>query len=676
MSTRRLTCPCGNIWDHPLSEPVPSDIRTICPSCTLAMTRVPEDAPEVGHSASTGTIVTNPEAAANAESLRRAKAESVGPGRIIAGYEIIEEINRGGMGVIYKARQPGVNRLVALKIITPSRLDQPGTRGRFKREVRASGRMNDPCIVTIFQTELDGPIPFVAMEYVPGIDLLRLVRQTGPLPVVDVVYYARQVAEGLQHAHEVKLVHRDIKPSNLMISPSPLAPVEGRTGRLPKVKILDMGLVRMLDAEPDPETDDLTLPGVFVGTPDYVAPEQAENPRDADTRSDLYSLGGAMYFCLTGEVPFPGKTLAAKLRKQLTELPPSAASKRSDVPVAVDAVIRKLMALDPKDRYQTPAELMAALDEILKANPPKVGSKSTPAVSSVFAKAHDGGVHAMDVAPDGAFVVTGGGDGTLKLWHPATLKEIRVITGDIGAVESMAIAPTGKWVATCAIRLSASDMGVQLWDLTTGAEGKRRRGPTDNISGVAVSPDGQSIAAASADKMVWLWQREKGQPVSAVCIKGHTAAVTAVAFVGADSLISASHDGTVRQWDLKTGKPKGTLQAAVGPIGAMAFAAKRVAVAGRDGLAIRQASAGTFQKLSGHDGPVLCCALSADGKLLASGGADRTVRIYRADDGLALASYPGHDRPVRAIAFSVTGDALYSGDEGGTLRRWPVPKAK
>ena len=112
-------------------------------------------------------------------------------------------------------------------------------------------------------------------------------------------------------------------------------------------------------------------------------------------------------------------------------------------------------------------------------------------------------------------------------------------------------------------------MGVQLWDLSTGAEGKRRRGPTDNISGVAVSPDGQSVAAASADKMVWLWQREPGQPVSAVCIKGHTAAVTGVAFVAADSLLSSSHDGTVRQWDLKTGKSKGVLQAPVGPIGSM-----------------------------------------------------------------------------------------------------------
>lgn len=672
MSTRRLTCPCGNVWDHPLSEPVPVDVRAICPSCTMANTQLPDE--PAAHGASSATVVTNPTAAAHAEEIRRAR--TVGPGRVIAGYEIIEEINRGGMGVIYKARQPGVNRLVALKIITPSKLDQQGTRGRFKREVRASGRMNDPCIVTIFQTELDGAVPFVAMEYVPGIDLLRLVKQTGPLPVVDVVYYARQVAEGLQHAYEVKLVHRDIKPSNLMISPSPLAPQEGRTGKLPRVKILDMGLARILEDDPDPETNELTHPGVFVGTPDYVAPEQAENPRAADTRSDLYSLGGAMYFCLTGEVPFPGKTLAAKLRRQLTEPPPSAASKRSDVPVAVDSVIRKLMALEPKDRFQTPIELVVALDEILKAAPPKAGTKAAPAVSSVFAKAHDGGVQAVTVAPDGAFVLSGGGDGTLKLWHPATLKELRAITGDVGAVESLAIAPSGKWVASCAIRLSASDMGVQMWDLGTGNQGKALRGPTDNISGVAVSPDGKGIAAGSADKMVWLWQREPGMPLSPVCIKGHTAAVSGVAFVGTESLLSASQDATVRQWDLKTGKSKGVLHAPVGPIAAMSYAGKRVAVAGRDGLALRQASSVAFQKLTGHDGPVLCCALSADGKLLASGGADRTVRIYRAEDGLALASYPGHDGSVRAVAFAAAGDAVYSGGEDGTLRRWPVPKAK
>jgi WD40 repeat protein len=381
-----------------------------------------------------------------------------------------------------------------------------------------------------------------------------------------------------------------------------------------------------------------------------------------------------MYFCLTGEVPFPGNTLAMKLRKQLTEPPPSAAAKRSDVPVSVDVIIRKLMSRDPADRYQTPAELAAALDVVLKTDGPKLGTSAAPVVSSVYAKAHDGGVHAMAVAPDGSFVLTGGGDGMLKLWHPATLKEVRAITGDVGTVESLAIAPNGKSAATCSIRLSASDMGVQLWDLATGTERKRLRGPTDNITGVAVSPDGKGIAASSADKMVWLWLRDETGAMSTACVKGHTGAVTAVAFVTADSLLSAGADGTVRQWDLKTGKVKGVLPAPVGPIITMAFASKRVAVAGRDGLAVRQPNSNAFQKLSGHEGPVLCCALSPDGRLLASGGADCTVRIYRAEVGLQLAMYPGHSKSVRAIAFSPNGDALYSGDESGTLRRWPVPK--
>jgi WD40 repeat protein len=160
-----------------------------------------------------------------------------------------------------------------------------------------------------------------------------------------------------------------------------------------------------------------------------------------------------------------------------------------------------------------------------------------------------------------------------------------------------------------------------------------------------------------------------------VCVKGHTAAVTGVAFVTADSLLSASADGTVRQWDLKTGKSKGALPAPVGAIGALAFAGKRVAVAGREGLALRQPHAGNFAKLPGHDGPVLCCALAPDGRLLASGGADGAVRVYRAEDGLQLIAFPG-DKAVRAVALSPAGDAVYAGDESGTLRRWPLPKGK
>ena len=133
------------------------------------------------------------------------------------------------------------------------------------------------------------------MEYVPGIDLLRLVRKVGPLPVSDAVYYIRQAADGLQHAFEQGLIHRDVKPSNLMVSPGPIGSEGLKAGKLPKVKILDMGLARVITPDGKDSEEGLTQAGVFLGTPDYVAPEQAEDAQQADTRSDIFSLGGALY---------------------------------------------------------------------------------------------------------------------------------------------------------------------------------------------------------------------------------------------------------------------------------------------------------------------------------------------------------------------------------------------
>ncbi|HVL15156.1 MAG TPA: FtsK/SpoIIIE domain-containing protein [Gemmata sp.] len=343
MTTVRLTCSCGQSWDHPLSEPVPADPQSACPSCTPTQHPAAAAAP-------TG-----------------AAAPPVGPGSAVAGFELLEELSRGGMGVVYKARQVALNRVVALKAIPPAKLSVPGARALFEREVRAAARLNHPNIVTVFHTDLDGPLPYLAMEYVPGTDLLRLVRECGPLPVADAIDYVRQAAEGLQHAHEQGLVHRDLKPSNLIVSPVSGA-AGGRRGR---VKILDMGLARVVgpdggEVEPGP-----TEPGAFLGTPDYAPPEQAEDPRKADARSDLYSLGATLYFLLTGEVPFPGPTLAEKRQRALLEPPPSPAAKRPEVPAPLDELVRRLLARSPADRYQTAAEVAAALDRVARAPRPK-----------------------------------------------------------------------------------------------------------------------------------------------------------------------------------------------------------------------------------------------------------------------------------------------------------------
>jgi serine/threonine protein kinase len=595
--------------------------------------------------------------------------------KVVAGFEILEEINRGGMGVIYKARQLAMKRIVALKAITPGKLEIPGSRARFEAEVQASARLEHQNIVRVYAADLDGSFPYLAMEYVPGIDLLRLVRKNGQLPVSDAVYYIKQAAEGLQHAFERGLVHRDIKPSNLIVSPAPIGSPELKSGRKPIVKILDMGLARVVAPEERDEQEDLTQQGVFLGTPDYVSPEQAEDATRADTRSDIYSLGGALYFLLTGEVPFPGKTIVEKVRKALTEPSPSAAAKRKEVPAPLNAVIKKMMSRRPEDRYQTPAEVVTALERAMRADAADDSFEPEPEptpVALAHVKAHAGSVRAMALAnmQDGTVLITAGDDSRLRIWQLSNLQEIKTYLGDLGAVEQLVVAPNGKRAATCSTRLTTSEMGVQLWDLATGAEQRRLRGPADNIRCVAISPDSKAIAAGSDDSMVWVWSSDQNGPRT-VCMKGHSGTVSGVVFVSADSLLSAGSDGTVRQWDLKTGKTRGTLAAGVGPILALAYGGKRVAVAGNT-LAVRM-SAGQFARLDGHDGNVLCCAFSPDGRLLVSGGSDRTVRIWSTEEGTAVATYPGHTGAVRAVAFDPSGKAFFSGGDDGLLHRWPTP---
>jgi serine/threonine protein kinase len=702
MAKHKLTCRRGHSWEYSATGPIPEDVSTICPFCA---------------NPSAQTVDTP---SPLAELVSSSEVANLKPGEILGSFEILAEINRGGMGVIYQARQQGLNRLVALKVITPDRLKTPEAMHRFQREVQAAALLSHPNIVTVFHTDLKGPPPYLAMEYVPGIDLWKLVKQGGPLSVQDACQYIRGIAEGLQHAFEQNVVHRDIKPANLMVTPSPLDKSPSGPSRKPTVKILDMGLARVSASHDDSEAAGLTQAGEFLGTPDYIAPEQAEDPRQADTRSDLYSLGGTFYFLLTGKVPFPGKNLVQKLRRQLTEPPPSASAHRDDIPPELDALIRKLMSRDPKDRYQTPAELVEELDEILRngvsggsakkrqqqatveAPPTPTPTPSTPTPSTptpgrlssmrawaeavprsavlpvpvpgqmpVGVEAHPGGVHALCCSTDGRLLLSGGEDETLRLWDLTCFREARCLAGDVGPVISACLAHGSKFAASCAARLFKSDMVVQCWDLASGGERRRLKGHSDTINCVSLVHDGRRLASASADRTIRIWALDQpGSP--SVCFEGHTDEVTSVVFVSNEVLLSGSHDGTVRLWDVKTGVSRGSISQ-VGKVQAVAFNApsKRMAVAG-EVLCVRQ-SDGAMTELNGHDGPILCVAFSADGELVVSGGADRTIRLWRAADGTQLHTYVGHGDEVHAVIFTLDGRTIYSGSEDGVLRRWTLP---
>ncbi len=619
----------------------------------------------------------------------------------IGDFHLLREIGRGGMGVVYEARQCGLNRQVALKVIMPERLGHPEVLQRFQREVLAAARLNHENIVTVYHADVTGPRPYLAMEYLPGIDLNRLVKQAGPVAVPQACSYILQAAAGLQHAHERGLVHRDVKPHNLMVTPSPLDPATSGPRLAPRVKILDLGLARL--SLPGESGNELTRSGQVLGTPHFISPEQAEDSRLADVRSDLYSLGATLYFLLTGEVPFPIHNLMQPLARPRIEGPPSPAARRPDVPRGVDRVVRRLLAQDPAKRFQTARELIATLEQVLRdpgaevlapePEPDEAGEVHVPTKaewrevlaglaagvdgSSIslapLVLAHPGGVQSLAIRSDGKLLLSGGRDQTLRLWELPSLREIRCLAENAGPVEQVCLTPKGKWAASCSLPLGSEEAVIPLWDLRICQQVRQLRGLAGPIRCVAIAPNGRRVAAGGDDATIRVWAVDQpGSP--SFCLRGHTAAVTSLTFLsGGETLLSGSRDGTVRLWDIRSGTQKKTLAGQVGPIAAVAFGgtSRRLARAGH-GVRLRQAD-GSATVLTGHQGEVLCVTFSAAGDRLLTGGTDRTVRLWRARDGAELDCWRGHINPVRAVVFSPDGRLAYSGSTDGTIRRWTLP---
>jgi serine/threonine protein kinase len=262
-------------------------------------------------------------------------------------YRIIERLGAGGMGIVFKAEHRLMERIVALKVVNPRLVDNPAAVGRFRQEARAAARLVHPFIVTAHDAEQAGDLHFLVMEFVSGESLDRLLRRDGRLSVGRTCSLMRDVALGLGHAHAQGMVHRDIKPGNLMLT-------DGGG-----VKILDFGLARFVSETLTVEG--LTTSGMVVGTPDYIAPEQAADPRKADIRADLYSLGSTLYHLLTGQPPFPHGTVLQKLIAHRERFAAPVRQLCPEVPKALSDVIARLMEKEPANRYPNPSEVAQAL---------------------------------------------------------------------------------------------------------------------------------------------------------------------------------------------------------------------------------------------------------------------------------------------------------------------------
>ena len=270
---------------------------------------------------------------------------------VLGAYEVLDLVGEGGLCQVFKAWDNGHQRIVALKVVHPELRENREVLEQLRQEMAVLGRLDHPAFIKSFEKSWDGSRHYFAMELVEGVDLHRLQKQVSRLPVAQACDYVRQTAMGLQYAYEQGLVHRDIKPGNLLV------PLDGN-----QLRILDIGLARLewdrQDLAATPAPSSLTS---VMGTPDYIAPEQALNSSQADTRADIYSLGCTLFHLLTGQPPYQGKSLTKKLLDHQQSPVPSIKQVRSELPQALAAVVLKMMAKAPADRYQTPAGVAVAL---------------------------------------------------------------------------------------------------------------------------------------------------------------------------------------------------------------------------------------------------------------------------------------------------------------------------
>lgn len=270
-------------------------------------------------------------------------------GFLIAGkYRLLERLGAGGMGAVYLCEHIRMGRKVALKILPVQQAEDQASLERFYREARAVARLDHPNIVRAHDIDQDDKLHFIVLEFVDGCNLHDFIRKNGTISFERAAHYIRQAALGLQHAHEAGLVHRDIKPGNLLLD------------RQGMVKLLDMGLARFFHEDSAAFVREYEV-GYIIGTGDYIAPEQIIDSR-VDIRADIYSLGGAMYYLLTGKSPFQEGTNAQKIIWHQVRHPKSLRVLRPDVPDALVQVFEKVVAKEPAKRFQTPLEFAQALE--------------------------------------------------------------------------------------------------------------------------------------------------------------------------------------------------------------------------------------------------------------------------------------------------------------------------
>lgn len=280
---------------------------------------------------------------------------------VLGSYRIIDQLGTGGVGRVYKARHIRHGFIAALKVVVGESMSQQDIVARFQREVKIAAKLNHPNIVRAVDAKVTPHYGYMAMEFIEGQDLERIVQSKGCLPYPMACDYIRQAALGLHHAHTQGLIHRDIKPGNLLVAQVP--PDTPGASRFGLVKVLDLGLARPVRVDTGGIMNtSLTVEGMTLGTPDYMAPEQARSVTTVDERADIYSLGCTLYYCLTGQVPYPGGSVMQKLFRHQSEEPPQLRSLAQTTPPQLAQIVQRMMVKQREQRIRSADEVASLLE--------------------------------------------------------------------------------------------------------------------------------------------------------------------------------------------------------------------------------------------------------------------------------------------------------------------------